>query len=591
MKKIIYSWLIIGALFISCSEDFLNEELKSNITSETYFLTEVGFEDLVNTNYSFLKNIYGSSPSMFCEGTDLYSGGKDTSEGSDLMAYTRLNPATGAVAGLYNNCYRLIQKVNEGLYYSEITEQTDMIGRRVGELKFLRAQAYFLLVQSYGGVALANEYLTAPQLSFSRNTEEEVYSFIITELNDAIAALPDESYSGRVTEKAAKNLLAKVYLTRAYESYGASNDFSMAAQLAVEVIGGQSLPASYGDLWTPTDSYMEINEETIFSVQYSVESVAPDVGRLGNNQASAFAPYMGGSENAGKNPARGEALAVTQYALDLFEEEDTRWDATFMTKQYVEYFDFYRKTDAEKEALKVAFYFAPAWADMNAFMDEEIAKYVDDIEDEYDELIDAAAGDAGAIAALIAERDAAIQQVNDDFAAGGSARDAYVIIFPYGTHSSRLGITNDNFSIPIRKFDDPDAPFGSQTSRRDIVIARLAETYLVAAEAYLGAGAMGTGLPYLNAVRERAGVDPVATYDIDFLLDERGRELLGEYHRWFDLKRTGTLVDRATQHNFLVDAVNFQGANGQLKILRPIPQSAIDLNQNNNFQQNPAYDN
>mgnify|MGYP006129376853 CR=1 FL=1 len=52
---------------------------------------------------------------------------------------------------------------------------------------------------------------------------------------------------------------------------------------------------------------------------------------------------------------------------------------------------------------------------------------------------------------------------------------------------------------------------------------------------------------------------------------------MGEYHRWFDLKRTGTLVERASLHNFLIEESNFNGAGGELKILRPIPQEAIDL--------------
>lgn len=54
-------------------------------------------------------------------------------------------------------------------------------------------------------------------------------------------------------------------------------------------------------------------------------------------------------------------------------------------------------------------------------------------------------------------------------------------------------------------------------------------------------------------------------------------------------KRTGKLVERASKYNFLIKQSNFNGNNGQLKILRPIPQAAIDLNQNSNFKQNPAY--
>jgi hypothetical protein len=94
----------------------------------------------------------------------------------------------------------------------------------------------------------------------------------------------------------------------------------------------------------------------------------------------------------------------------------------------------------------------------------------------------------------------------------------------------------------------------------------------------------------LNAVRSRAGVEDatIGEFDIDYILDERARELFGEYHRWFDLKRTGKLVERTSLYNNQVSESDFNGAGAQ-KILRPIPQQALDLNQNNDFPQNPAY--
>jgi hypothetical protein len=68
---------------------------------------------------------------------------------------------------------------------------------------------------------------------------------------------------------------------------------------------------------------------------------------------------------------------------------------------------------------------------------------------------------------------------------------------------------------------------------------------------------------------------------------------MGEYCRWFDLKRTGKLVERASLHHYRIKAnggaSSFIGTGGALKILRPIPQDVIDLNQNKNFPQNPGY--
>jgi len=161
---------------------------------------------------------------------------------------------------------------------------------------------------------------------------------------------------------------------------------------------------------------------------------------------------------------------------------------------------------------------------------------------------------------------------------------------PYETTYAQI-VSGDWETIPLKKFDDPTAPFGTSSSTKDIILSRLGDTYLLAAEAYLQSGDAATGLQRLNVVRQRAGVADatLAEFDIDYLLDERGRELFGEYHRWFDLKRTGKLVERASLHHPLVEEANFNGAGGELKILRPIPQSALDLNQNKDFPQNPAY--
>ena len=109
-----------------------------------------------------------------------------------------------------------------------LTEQTDVISARKGEMKFLRAYYYFLLVQSFGGVAIVDERFDVPVLNFARNTPEEVYAFIISEMEEALTLLqPVTSPAfGRVTARAVQHYLAKVHLTRGYETFAANDDFS-----------------------------------------------------------------------------------------------------------------------------------------------------------------------------------------------------------------------------------------------------------------------------------------------------------------------------------------------------------------------------
>ena len=559
MKKSIFILGIAAALFSSCN-DFIEEESLSYVLADDTYKTASGFQLLVNTNYAWLKGIYGGDPWLFVAGTDMYAEGR-TAEPAGLSQYSQLIPAAEGVEQLYTSCYQLIQSVNKTVYYSTVTEQTANVPVLVGEAKYLRANAYFLLVQTYGGVPIVTENITTPApLQFDRNTAEEVYDYIIQELESSLAAVKSNSYSstGKVNKKAVNDLLAKVYLTRGYETFGKPTDFATAATYADAAIAGQGLTIPYGELFTPST---DLNAETIFSVQYDLSSTTTSPTTLGNKQFYFFSSYLGGSESGA--PLRSYNLLPTDYALGLFEKDDQRWKATFMTeilelKQLVNgtektilYYPFYRNPgDAN---LKVRHFYAPKWftpADKTAWMTDN----------------------AGRLSTTFVYHD-------------------------WGTYSAAYTLTKniDAQTIPVRKFDDPALTTPSSTgpvSTRDIITARLGETYLVAAEAYLMAGNPATGLQRLNAVRTRAGV-PAATageFNIDYILDERGREMLGEYTRWFDLKRTGKLVERTVKYNYkITSAAQFAGNNGQLKILRPIPQTVIDLNQNKNFPQNPAY--
>jgi hypothetical protein len=117
--------------------------------------------------------------------------------------------------------------------------------------------------------------------------------------------------------------------------------------------------------------------------------------------------------------------------------------------------------------------------------------------------------------------------------------------------------------------------------------------YLIAAEAELNLGHSDLAAEYLNVVRERAAlpghesemrVNP-SDVTLDFILDERAREFAGEQMRWFDLKRTGKLVERVQAHN--PDAAPYVQA---FNALRPIPQRELDAVSNKDeFTQNPGY--
>jgi hypothetical protein len=126
---------------------------------------------------------------------------------------------------------------------------------------------------------------------------------------------------------------------------------------------------------------------------------------------------------------------------------------------------------------------------------------------------------------------------------------------------------------------------------------RLGEAYLIAAEACFKTGDNAKAAEMLNVIRRR-GAWPgyedrmnitAADVTLEFILDERARELLGEDERWYDLTRTGTLIDRVKKYHFPTRGLNYAETHIQEKhTLRPIPQDQIDRC-SNEYPQNPGY--
>lgn len=148
------------------------------------------------------------------------------------------------------------------------------------------------------------------------------------------------------------------------------------------------------------------------------------------------------------------------------------------------------------------------------------------------------------------------------------------------------------FHWSIKKYFDLEKPVATGLGYKDVIITRLAETYLLGAEAHWRNTNNPTNpkaLDYMGRVRERAGLDNITTIDQTAILEERARELCFENVRWFALKRMGVLVEQVNAH------LKF-GSNSRNVVPRtmepymvdlPIPQSEIDRMKT--FPQNPGY--
>lgn len=142
--------------------------------------------------------------------------------------------------------------------------------------------------------------------------------------------------------------------------------------------------------------------------------------------------------------------------------------------------------------------------------------------------------------------------------------------------------------VTITKFDympsESDPTFNG--NMKDKTRFRLGETYLLLAEAYLNQGNTQAAANAINKVRARANASLVtaAEVDMDYLLDERIRELIGEEMRRFTLIRTGKLLERTRKYNPVSGPII-----QDYQVLWPIPQTVIDLNSGLKWDNNPGW--
>ena len=569
MKKIYIIAALTMTVFAGCA-DFLEQDNRSNVPSGQFYNTQTGFESLTNSAYSTLRKVYNRQPQLFVGGTDLYGDGK--TQGSVMGHYT-FTADEGLIKDFYEDCFKGIQLANSVIAYGETTEESSVRARYVDEARFIRAWYYFMLVQQFGPVALNKKMYDYAEMKHERASLGEVYSFIIEEFTYLASSsnLADVSTVGRANKRAASFFLAKAYLTRGWldgtsyeaqeENIAQAGDFNDAIRFALQAINNEIPSYSIENAF---DISNEGCSEFFWSVQFSSASVN-NPSDDGSYQMAQFGSYLGGAERQ-RNKAIDGNFAPSLRLQQMYSRGDGRLEQTFMLEFHQAYFDFYH----ERETSPIIYYYAPAWA-----TDEDIEAWkADDPHGLKTNTI---------ISKTIAE---------GGIAPSNGAPSSY-----------RVRRSMDFGNACIRKFDDYSessiANRKSQCSMHDVVVARLGEAYLIAAEAYLKTGRTAEAAAMINDLRKRPGTIKagysesmtVAANDIniDFILDERAREMAGEYVRWTDLKRTHKLVEYATRYN--EDGISeaaMTGPDGKYKILRPIPQSAIDLNQAD-VKQNPAF--
>ncbi|RGS13124.1 RagB/SusD family nutrient uptake outer membrane protein [Segatella copri] len=569
MKKILYSVALAACCMgtmTSCS-DFLDASNKSNVTDKQTFATKEGFNNLVNDAYQRLQDIYAAPlfTSCFSAGTDMYADARNKMNEA-LNTYETLTPENTDIKNLYTYLYAGIRAANSVSYYAQTAQVDEKTkGQLVGEARVLAAYEYYLLVNNFGGVPIMKDFLTTADTGYPKSSAEDVYAYIISELKDVIGknvlqASTATKGGGRISQETAKAILAKTYLSAAWD-LNKQDYFSKAAALADEVIAGRRLTTPFAKLWK-ADGSGDDNEEFLWDVEYDL-ATANNTTSGGTEWSSYYCNYLGGNEDNIK--ATTSSYVPTLYALHCFKKGDQRYDATFMKElpdinkgnaANTGYWTWYK--NGESLVGKPVTRYYSAWYETDA--DFEAWKAIDP-----------------------ANRANTYRIPMDSQSKEAQNMDGRDMEY-YDNQQLVYG------SSPCKKFDDSKtAKTEKNTCYRDIHIITLPEMYLVAAEAYLKAGDNPKALARLNEVHQRAGLSALTgTITIDDILDENACENFGNEARWMDLRRTQTLVTRCTKYNHEMGdkAAQYIGK----KLLRPIPQAAIDANDQLTLaDQNPGY--
>ena len=179
MKKILYITLFfVLAMGSQSCQDFLTEELVSDVSASSYYTTAAGFEDAVKATYSWTKRFFGPERgfTMSVFGTDTYTEGADGGH-KVLNRYDGgLNPQQGFVRATWNDFYRGINQANAVINRSESLDiDAGLKTQRLAEVRFLRAMFYFMLTSHYGDVHLTLEETEGVEIEANRTGIEEIY--------------------------------------------------------------------------------------------------------------------------------------------------------------------------------------------------------------------------------------------------------------------------------------------------------------------------------------------------------------------------------------------------------------------------------
>jgi hypothetical protein len=611
---------------VSCKKSFLDENLTTARGLE-YYTTDAGITSLATGTYYAVFNTPFNGEHAFsnmCYGTDEFHLGGDNSNaaynsyGNGMASIIpAINSNTITANAQWDNLYVGIGYANLIIQNATASASTaDAIKKTaLGEGYFFRAYNYLRLVSQYGAVPLKTTPSTSVELEFTRASPKDVFAQIISDFTQAYNLLSNTGSPAKITKDAAAHFLAKAYLSRASEINDSWNTATKAADLAAivplcdAVIANHPLAPNFGDLWkyTAPESANEKLGEIILSAQFTADASAS-----GSNTQHLY--YGGRYEDipqmqrdlSGDRPF--SRLATTYFMYRVYDlVNDSRFWKSFRTKNLV------NKAGAPYVNGDVGIMYVidqpgdtrfPSYKVLNTVPYARTGRPIANVYVAYPNgtTTDGAlnvdvrfpslskffdGSRVGGFNDVRGLRDITLARSAETYLIAAEAKirlaalgtGAYTDALPY-INAVRTRAQYQNGENRVAYYDGGGA--SNATLQAGLPFSYMAEN------SYCESNNLNLLAPPTTATSLTvAGISPLpaqdeyiitklgytSTYDrmLCFLLDERSRELAGEYLRWQDLSRTKTLVARAKAFNPEA-APNIQDKH----LLRPIPQTFLD---------------
>jgi hypothetical protein len=547
--------MLVIILLAGCSKDILEETPPNILSGPTIFKDYNGFEAAMNGLYFLARYARWQSEKLenALNGVDNMTS---NARRSDIFWNwtTSNNPSDDDLTATWQWLYEIVNASNTIIYYADMdvdwrggsdTPENNKL-RVVAEARAIRGWAYRRLAYSWGDVPLVLELPQGLKTDWERTPVAEVRRAVISDYKFASNYIPTEaSLQGRITKGAVQTLLAEMYLTIGKPDsalYWCNQVISNSAyELTTQrygVYADDPTGSAFGDMFKEGNQNREQgNKEALWVFQFELFN---PIDEQGHQLARSMVGTYNNIKVVGTD---GKSVAPLQYIVT----RGGRGKSYFAPTKW--WIDSYESTDdrAQNYILRTSFRLQTE--------EENNIGYTG----------------AGKLQA-------------DKLPAGYNYGDT---IWCHWDED----ITADNYKVndwPYSRKGDGTSPTDVQAdfAWTDQIYIRLAETYLLKAEAQYKLNDADGAATTINVIRARSNATPItgAQVDIDFILDERSRELFLEEERRMTLLRTHKWFERTQLHN------KFGGERITLRdTIFPIPQDVIDANLTKDFPQNPGY--